>query len=143
MVPVEAAKVAMNVVERGIPHQTEAAAKAPPAPDLPPTPVPAATDRKPRLRPLVSLIPYIARYRWQAAAAVLALLIAALTTLVVPVAVRRMVDFGFSEDSAHLIDSYFSVMIAVVAVLALSSAARFYLVTTLGERVVADLRGEV
>ena len=133
----------MNVVERGVPHQAEAAAKAAPASDLPPTPVPTATDRKARLRPLVALIPYIARYRWQAAAAVLALLIAALTTLVVPVAVRRMVDFGFSEDSAHLIDSYFSVMIAVVAVLALASAARFYLVTTLGERVVADLRGEV
>jgi ATP-binding cassette subfamily B protein len=54
-----------------------------------------------------------------------------------------MIDFGFSRDSADLIDSYFTVMIAVVAVLAVSSAARFYLVTTLGERIVADLREEV
>ena len=61
----------------------------------------------------------------------------------VPIAVRRMIDFGFSRDSANLIDSYFAVMIAVVAVLALASAARFYLVTTLGERIVADLRSEV
>ena len=54
-----------------------------------------------------------------------------------------MIDFGFSRDSATLIDSYFTVMIGVVAVLALSSAARFYLVTTLGERIVADLREDV
>ena len=51
-----------------------------------------------------------------------------------------MIDFGFSREGASLIDSYFTVMIGVVAVLALSSAARFYLVTTLGERIVADLR---
>ena len=93
-----------------------------------------------RLRPLLSLMPYIARYRWRATAALLALLIAAVTTLVVPIAVRRMIDFGFSRESASLIDSYFTVMIAIVAVLALASAARFYLVTTLGERIVADLR---
>ena len=80
------------------------------------------------------------RYRWQASAALVALLVAAGATLVVPIAVRRMIDFGFSRDSASLIDSYFTVMIAVVAVLALSSAVRFYLVTTLGERIVADLR---
>src|SRR5205823_5656861 len=69
-----------------------------------------------------------------------ALLLAALATLLVPIAVRRMIDFGFSSESANLIDSYFAVMIAIVAVLALASAARFYLVTTLGERIVADLR---
>jgi len=58
----------------------------------------------------------------------------------VPIAVRRMIDFGFSRESANLIDSYFAVMIVIVAVLALASASRFYLVTTLGERIVADLR---
>ncbi len=89
------------------------------------------------------LLPYVARYRWQAAAALCALVVAAVTTLVVPIAVRRMIDFGFSRDSANLIDSYFTVLIAVVAVLALASAARFYLVTMLGERIVADLRSEV
>ena len=96
-----------------------------------------------RLRPLVSLWPYVRRYRWRAVAALLALLAAAIATLVVPVAIRRMIDFGFSRDSASLINSYFTVIIAVVAVLALASAARFYLVTTLGERIVADLREEV
>src|SRR6516225_2059043 len=100
----------------------------------------AAPVQSRKLRPLISLMPYITRYRWRALAALLALLTAALTTLVVPVAVRRMIDFGFSRESASLIDSYFAVMIAIVAVLALASAARFYLVTTLGERIVADLR---
>jgi ATP-binding cassette subfamily B protein len=61
----------------------------------------------------------------------------------VPVAVRRMIDFGFTADSVSLINSYFSLMIAVVAVLALASASRVYLVTTLGERIVADLRRDV
>jgi ATP-binding cassette, subfamily B, bacterial len=93
-----------------------------------------------RLKPLLSLLPYIARYRWRAIAALFALLVAAVTTLLVPIAVRRMIDFGFSRESANLIDSYFAVMIAIVAVLALASASRFFLVTTLGERIVADLR---
>jgi ATP-binding cassette, subfamily B, bacterial len=93
-----------------------------------------------RLKPLLSLLPYIARYRWRAIAALIALLVAAVTTLLVPIAVRRMIDFGFSRESANLIDSYFAVMIAIVAVLALASASRFFLVTTIGERIVADLR---
>ena len=99
--------------------------------------------RKLKLRPLTRLVPYIARYRGRAAAALAALVVAALTTLMVPVAVRRMIDFGFSVKAAQLIDSYFVVMIFVVAVLAVSSALRFYLVTTLGERIVADLRADV
>src|SRR5262245_1067310 len=96
-----------------------------------------------KLKPLLSLVPYVLRYRWQALAALVALLVAALATLVVPIAVRRMIDFGFSRDSAAMIDSYFTVMIGLVGVLALASAARFYLVTTLGERIVADLREAV
>ena len=106
-----------------------------------PTAEPASERQQSRkIKPLLSLAPYIARYRWRAIAALVALLLAALATLLVPIAVRRMIDFGFSRESASLIDSYFAVMIAIVAVLALASAARFYLVTTLGERIVADLR---
>jgi ATP-binding cassette subfamily B protein len=103
--------------------------------------VPAA--RKAKLRPLKLLVPYVTRYRGRAAAAVVALLAASIATLVVPVAVRRMIDFGFTADRIGLIDQYFGVMIGVVAVLALASASRYYLVTTLGERVVADLRAAV
>ena len=96
-----------------------------------------------KIKPLTRLLPYVYRYRGRAPAALLALVVAALTTLVVPVAVRRMIDFGFSARAAELIDSYFTVMIAVVAVLATASALRYYLVTTLGERIVADLRSDV
>ena len=99
--------------------------------------------RKLKLRPLTRLAPYVVRYRGRALAALIALVVAALTTLIVPVAVRRMIDFGFSDRALQLIDSYFAVMIGVVAVLAISSAMRYYLVTTLGERIVADLRSDV
>ena len=124
----------MNVVERDAARAAGAAAAPTEAAAAPA----AAPSRK--LRPLLSLLPYVARYRWRATAALVALLVAAITTLVVPVAVRRMIDFGFTHDSVSLIDSYFIVMIGIVAVLALASAARLYLVTTLGERIVADLR---
>ncbi len=99
--------------------------------------------RTARLRPLLALAPYVARYRGRAILALIALTVAAITTLLVPVAVRRMIDFGFTPEGIAMINSYFSVMIAVVAVLALASASRFYLVMTIGERIVADLRRDV
>src|SRR5580700_6825743 len=99
--------------------------------------------RKANLRPLASLLPYVKRYRLRALAALGALVVAALTTLIVPIAVRRMIDFGFTARGVELIDSYFLVMIGVAALLALASASRYFLVTTLGERIVADLRGDV
>jgi len=102
---------------------------------------PADTGAK--LRPLLALAPYVARYRGRALLAFVSLTIAAITTLVVPVAVRRMIDFGFSPEGIALINSYFSVMIAIVAVLAAASASRYYLVMTIGERIVADLRRDV
>jgi ATP-binding cassette subfamily B protein len=94
------------------------------------------------LRPMVLLVPYMLRYWPRGLAALVALVVAALATLAVPVAVRRMIDFGFGGERA-LIDSYFLAMLGVVALLAAASALRFYLVTTLGERIVADLRAEV
>jgi ATP-binding cassette subfamily B protein len=93
--------------------------------------------------PLRLLLPYVKRYRGRMMLAVIALLVAALATLAVPIAVRRMIDFGFTDQGLHLIDSYFVMLIGITAVLALASAARFYLVTTLGERIVTDLRDEV
>src|SRR5499426_1470227 len=126
----------MNVAERDPARAVGTAVEQPQSAAAPA----AAPVQSRKLRPLISLLPYIARYRWRAIAALIALLVAAVTTLLVPIAVRRMIDFGFSRESANLIDSYFAVMIAIVAVLALASASRFFLVTTLGERIVADLR---
>src|ERR1700719_4757657 len=105
---------------------------------------PAATSRgRARLKPLAGLMPYVRRYPGVLAGAGLALLVAALGHPAVPLAVRAMVDFGFSAERIGLIDQYFGVMLAVVAVLAGASAMRYYLVTVLGERVVADLRTDV
>jgi len=103
----------------------------------------AAPSRRLRVRPLMALVPYVMRYRAQVIAALVALLVAAAATLIVPLAVRRMIDFGFSAERIGLIDQYFAVMIAVAGVLAIASASRYYLVTIIGERVVADLRAAV
>ncbi len=60
-----------------------------------------------------------------------------------PIAVRRMVDHGFSEADTSLISSYFIMLIVLAGLLAGASAARYYFVITLGERVVSDLRRDV
>ncbi len=91
----------------------------------------------------MTLVPFALRYRGRIAAALVALLAAAGATLAIPLAVRRMIDFGFAPEQAGYIDQYFAVLVIVAAVLACASALRYYLVTTLGERVVADLRDAV
>jgi ATP-binding cassette, subfamily B, bacterial len=96
-----------------------------------------------RLRPLLRLVPFLAAYRWHLIFAIIALIVAAGATLVIPIAVRRVIDHGFSSEGGALVDRYFLAMLAVVLVLALASAVRFYLVTWLGERVVADVRDRV
>ena len=103
----------------------------------------APSKGRAKLRPLVALWPYVRRYRGRVFLALISLTVAALTTLLVPLAVRRMIDFGLSPKGIAMINSYFSVMIAVVAVLAAASASRYYLVMTIGERIVADLRRDV
>jgi ATP-binding cassette, subfamily B, bacterial len=106
-------------------------------------PLNASTRPKAALGALAPLLPFALAYKGRIAAALAALIAASAATLVVPVAVRRVIDHGFSEQGGAVINAYFSVLILVVAVLALSSALRYYLVITLGERVVADLRSAV
>lgn len=92
------------------------------------------------LRPLLNLLPYLKVYRRQVVFALIALAAASASTLVVPLAVRRILDQGFNAANIELINSYFFGMIGVVVVLAASSAIRFYYVSWIGERVVADVR---
>src|SRR3712207_396183 len=92
---------------------------------------------------LKPLVPFGLAYKGRIAAALVALATASAATLVVPIAVRRVVDFGFSEQGSAYINAYFALLIVVVGVLAVSSALRYYCVITLGERVVADLRAAV
>ncbi|MCB5177244.1 ABC transporter transmembrane domain-containing protein [Microvirga lenta] len=98
---------------------------------------------KAALSSLKPLIPYGLAYKGRIAAAIAALIFASGATLVVPIAVRRVVDFGFSAEGRAYIDAYFAVLLLVVGILAVASAMRYYLVITLGERVVADLRAAV
>jgi len=102
-----------------------------------------AGDGKRDLRPLAALLPYVARYKLHAVLAALALLGASATTLVLPVAIRRMIDYGFGADDPSLVNNYFTVLIMVAAALATFSALRYFLVTSLGERIVADVRADV
>ena len=92
------------------------------------------------LKPLGRLTPFLNRYRRQIVIALVALLLASIATLIVPIAVRRIIDHGFSAADATLVNQYFAVMILVVLLLAISSAVRFYYVMWLGERIVADVR---
>ena len=103
-------------------------------------------DERPRgreIRPLRGILPYLAPYRRQLLLAFVALTLAAAMTLSLPVAVRFMIDLGFSAANAASIDRYFLIMFLVSATLALATAARYYLVTWLGERIVADIRQDV
>ena len=102
--------------------------------------------RRPRarsLRPLRALIPFISKYPGRVLAAFLALLAATAATLAMPIAVRFMIDNGFSTEDASSIDRYFLAMLVVAIVLGLASAMRFYFVSWIGERVTADLRAAV
>ncbi len=92
------------------------------------------------LKPLVRLTPYLRRYWHQITIALIALIVASVATLLVPIAVRRVIDHGFTTANATLVNQYFAVMIAVVLLLAVSSAIRFYYVMWLGEKIVADVR---
>ncbi len=95
------------------------------------------------IRPLAALLPYVSRHRVHVAAAFVALLAASAVTLSLPVAVRRMIDHGFSASDSAFIDRYFIVLMVLAGALALASASRYYLVTWLGERIVSDLRADV
>jgi len=95
------------------------------------------------LKPLLALKPNLLRHKGMLAAAFAALLVSAGATLAVPMAVRRMIDLGFSGIEPDLIDKYFATLVGIGLILALASAARFYCVNWLGERVVADIRRDV
>ena len=100
---------------------------------------------KPRrsLKPLLALKPYLMRQPITLALAGVALVVSALAMLSVPVAVRRMIDVGFTAGNGEFIGNYFLMLILVGFVLAAAGASRFYLVNIIGERVVSDLRTDV
>jgi ATP-binding cassette, subfamily B, bacterial len=105
------------------------------------------TDKPSAKRPTLSTLKpfagWLLRYKMRIALGLVALMVASAATLVIPMAVRRVIDNGFDNSSDSVINSYFLGLLGVVIVLALASSLRYYFVTTLGERVVADIRNDL
>ena len=88
---------------------------------------------------LRALWPFMSPYSGMMALAGAALTLTAIVSLILPLAVRRVVD-NFETANASLLNEYFSAALGIAALLAVGTALRYYLVTRLGERVVADIR---
>jgi ATP-binding cassette subfamily B protein len=106
----------------------------------------AAAERRPRrrdLRPLGRLAPYLGRHISDALASGFFLLISTGATLALTAALRLVIDRGVGGRTAASVNHYFLLAAAVASVLAIASAGRFFFISRLGERVVADLRIEL
>ena len=106
-------------------------------------PAPSGAWRRRNLGPLARLWRFISPHRLVILGAFIALSIAAATVLAMGEGLRRLIDAGFAAGGGAMLDRAVLALLAVVAVMAAASFARFYLVSWLGERVVADLRREV
>ncbi|MEM7722956.1 MAG: ABC transporter transmembrane domain-containing protein [Pseudomonadota bacterium] len=115
------------------------------APNAAPQTTPSSTEERAKSRKIGSLralLPFLLVYRGMLAAAGAALVLTAIVSLTLPLAVRRVVD-GFETESAALLDQYFLAALGIAGLLAVGTGIRYYLVTRLGERVVADIRKAV
>jgi len=106
-----------------------------------PAPAPTAASANPGIAPLRALWPLMQRQRGLFAAWLLALAASSAATLSLPLAVRYMIDRGFTGGGQ--INAAFSLLLLVALALALATAARFFFVSLLGERVVAALRNRL
>ena len=100
-------------------------------------------NEKAGLGALRLLSPYLRPYRGRVALSLLSLLVAAGTVLAFGACLRALIDRGFAQSRPDILDYALASLIAVAAVLAVASGARFYLVSWLGERVVGNLRKDV
>ena len=105
--------------------------------------VPADRPKSRSLGPLRALVPYLRPYRGVLVLALLALLVAAAAMLALPIALRYLIDNGISSKSSDTINQYFVAFLAAAAIFGVFAALRFYLVSWIGERVVADMRSAV
>lgn len=107
--------------------------------------VPPATDTSPkrRLGALRQLWPFLKPHRALAIGWLVFLGISSAATLVLPMAVRHMIDQGFGAESAATINTTFLGLFGVALVLAASTAARYFCITLLGERALASMRSKL
>jgi ATP-binding cassette, subfamily B, bacterial len=112
-----------------------------------PAPAPApASAQKSSVKTLLGLAPFLRPYRRQFFWAGIALIIAASATLTVPYSFKQMIDLGFGNagtNGIQHVNAAFLALFGVATVLAIATAARFYMVSWLGERVTADIRSAV
>lgn len=95
------------------------------------------------LKPLKAIVPFIKPYSGTLTVAIIVLLAASATTGSLPVAARYLIDNGITSGDPEKIDFYFKLVLGVILLISALSAARLYLITWLGERVVADIREKV
>jgi ATP-binding cassette subfamily B protein len=105
--------------------------------------VPPDRPKSRSLAPLRALAPYLQPYRGTLLLALAALLVAAAAMLALPIALRHLIDQGIASGSSDTVNRYFVAFMAAAGIYGVFAALRFYLVTWLGERVVADLREAV
>ncbi|CCC98804.1 ABC transporter transmembrane domain-containing protein [Azospirillum baldaniorum] len=104
---------------------------------------PSSASRRRNLSPLRRLFPFLWPYRLQILGAMLALTVAAGTVLGLGQGMRVLVDQGFVAGDSALLDRALLVLLVVIVLMAASTFGRFYLVSWIGERVVADIRRAV
>jgi len=104
---------------------------------------PAERPKAKSLNPLLALRPFLRPYWPMMVGAVFALLIAAAAQLALPVALRQLIDHVFAEKNLGTINKWFFGLIAAAVIYGVFAALRFYMVTWVGERVVADLRSAI
>jgi ATP-binding cassette subfamily B protein len=102
----------------------------------------ADREKSRNMSALRALWPFVRPYRALMLAAIAALVLTAIVSLILPLAVRRVVD-GFETSAEALLDSYFMAALGIAGLLAFGTGLRYYLVTMLGERVVADIRKQL
>ncbi|WP_085090095.1 ABC transporter transmembrane domain-containing protein [Azospirillum oryzae] len=102
-----------------------------------------ADVRRRDLGPLRRLVPFLLPYKWRILGAMLALTVAAGTVLGLGQGMRVLIDQGFAGGDTSLLDRALLVLLGVIALMAASTYGRFYLVSWIGERVVADIRRAV
>lgn len=96
-----------------------------------------------KLQPLRRLLPFVLRYPWRLTLTVGFLLVAAIASLAIPLLAGNIIDQGFLTSNLDMVARYGGLVILIAAVMAFASGARFYFISIVGEKVLADLREAV
>ena len=107
----------------------------------PATPQPAINPRK--LQPLRKLVPFMLRYPWRLGLTIAFMLVSTISSLAIPALLGGAIDDGFIAQNLENVGRYGWIIIGVAAIMAVASGARFYFISVVGERVLADLRQAV